>query len=114
MYERESEIVEVELPDGEVLLAEVEVLGGDVGLLDRFKLDRFAAAAQLGEVARQAVLKAVPTRPDRLGVQVGMKLVVKGGVLAGVVAETSGEASLTLTMEWDLGSDTDATGADGA
>jgi hypothetical protein len=36
-----------------------------------------------------------------------MKLVVKGGVLAGVVAETSGEASLTLKMEWDL-----ATGAD--
>ncbi|MCW2637755.1 MAG: hypothetical protein JWP76_61 [Dactylosporangium sp.] len=49
MYERESEIVEVELPDGAVLLAEVEVLDGDVALLDRFKLDRFAAAARLGD-----------------------------------------------------------------
>jgi hypothetical protein len=113
MYERESEIVEVELPDGAVLLAEVEVLDGDVALLDRFKLDRFAAAARLGDWARQAVLKAVPKRPDRL-VQVVMKLVVKGGVLAGVVAETSGEASLNLTMEWDLVSGTDATDNDGA
>jgi hypothetical protein len=104
----------VELPDGAVLLAEVEVLDGDVALLDRFKLDRFAAAARLGDWARQAVLKAVPKRPDRLGVQVVMKLVVKGGVLAGVVAETSGEASLNLTMEWDLVSGTDATDNDGA
>jgi hypothetical protein len=96
------------MSDGTVLLAEVEILDGDVALLDRFKLDRYAAAARLGDWARQAVLKAVPQRPDRLTVQVGMKLVVKGGVLAGVIAETSGEASLTLAMEWDLKSASDA------
>jgi hypothetical protein len=107
MYERDSEIVEVELPDGEVLLAEVEVLDGDVAMLDRFKLDRLAAAARLGNVAREAVLKAVPRRPDRLTVEIGMKLVVKAGVLASVIADASSEASLTVKMEWNLASEPD-------
>ena len=103
MNERESELVEIELPSGEIVLAEVHVLGGDVGFTDRLKLDRVGAtAAQIGLWAHDAAMKALPRRPDRFGVQVGMKLAVRGGALTAVIADVTGEGSLVVTMEWDL------------
>lgn len=99
---RNRTIVELELPDGEVVLAEVAAVGGDVGAFDRFNLDQArVAVARIGAWAKQSMLTALPEPPDRFGVEVGVKLVVKSGALLGVLAETSGEASLTFTMEWD-------------
>lgn len=103
MRERESEIIEIELSDGATMLAEVEILDGDVALTDRMKLDEIGpAAAKLGTWAKDAALKAMPQWPDRFGVQIGVKLAVKGGVLTSIIADVSGEASLVVTMEWDV------------
>ncbi len=100
MYE--TEIVEVELPDGEIVLAEVEVADGDVSALDRFKLDEIGpAAARIGVSVKDGVLRSLPRKPDRLGISFGLKLAVKSGKLASVLAEASTEASVTITMEWD-------------
>lgn len=97
-----SEIVEIELPDGETVLAQVTVLDPDVGAFDRFRLDEArSAVARIGAWAHQVVTESLPEPPDRLGVQIGLKLAVKSGVLTSVVAEASGEASVTVTMEWD-------------
>jgi hypothetical protein len=103
MREQSSELVQIELPDGQVVLAEVETYDGDVGFSDRFKLDQVgAAAAKVGMWAHDSALKAIPKRPDRIGVQIGMKLAVKGGALTSVIANMSGEGSVVVTMEWDL------------
>jgi hypothetical protein len=97
-----TRIVEVQLPDGDIMLAEVVVRGGDVGALDRFPLDQArATAARIAQWAKDTVLAALPERPDRFGVQVGLNLVVKSGVLTSVLASASTEASITISMEWD-------------
>jgi hypothetical protein len=98
----ETTVVEVQLPDGEVILAEVAVRGGDVGMLDRFKLDTAkATAVRVGQWAKETVLAGLPDKPDRFGIQVGINLVVRAGVLASVLASAATEASITISMEWD-------------
>jgi hypothetical protein len=96
-------IVEVQLPDGETVLAEVAVRGGDVGALDHFlRLDQArATAVRIAQWAKDSVLAALPERPDRFGVQVGLNLMVRSGVLVSVLAAASTEASITISMEWD-------------
>lgn len=97
-----KEIVEIELNGGEVILAEVSLLDSDIGALDKFKLDEARSAiAKVGNWAVQTIRSSVPDTPDRFGVQIGLKLAVKSGVLTSVLAEASGEASITVTMEWD-------------
>jgi hypothetical protein len=97
-----SEYVEVELPSGEVLLAEVSAIGpADVSARERFRLDE--ARVVIGEVARWAVdsvLAGLPDPPDKVGVEFGVKLAVKSGKLMSVLAEAGGEASLTVKLEW--------------
>jgi hypothetical protein len=96
------EIVEVELPDGEVVLAEVAVIDDDIGALDRFKLDEArSAVAKIGGWARDALREALAEPPDRFGVEIGLKLAIKSGALVSVLAEASTEASIVIKMEWD-------------
>jgi hypothetical protein len=99
------EIVEVELSDGEVILAEVTVAGGDVAVLDRLKL---AGAKTLirsvGRWAKESIHEGLPGAPQRFGVEFGVKLALKSGQLASVLAEVAGEATLTVKMEWEPGS----------
>ena len=103
MRERRSELVEVELPDGQVVLAEVDAFDGDVAFADRFKLDQLGAtAAKIGAWARDNAMSAMPRPPDRLGIQIGMKLAMKNGILTSVLASVSGEGSVVVTMEWDV------------
>ncbi|WP_162907741.1 CU044_2847 family protein [Allorhizocola rhizosphaerae] len=102
-----KEIVEVELPDGEVILAEVAMVDSDVGAFDRFRLDEARSAiSKVGGWALQTVRSSLPEAPDRFGVEIGLKLAVKSGVLTSVLAEASGEASITVKMEWDRKADT--------
>lgn len=97
-----KEIVEVELDDGESILAEVTIVDSDIGALDRFKLDEARTAiTKIGNWAAGTIRSRLEDKPDRFGVQIGLKLAVKSGVLTSVLAEASGEASITITMEWD-------------
>jgi hypothetical protein len=98
-----SEVVEVELPDGAVVLARVAIRDGDVAALDRFKLDALAAnAARVGLWAKESVLSILPAKPARLGVELGLDLTVQSGAVIGIIASASSQASLSITMEWDL------------
>jgi hypothetical protein len=97
------ELVEIELPDGEVMLAEVKVLDADVGSLDRFALNEVtASAARIGDFVYQTMRKSMPRSPDRIAVQIGLKLAVKSGALTSILAEASSEASVTVQLEWDV------------
>ncbi|MEU4212371.1 CU044_2847 family protein [Streptomyces sp. NPDC026206] len=53
---------------------------------------REAAHAVLGKVAD------LPRQPDRITLELGLKLSAEAGVF---LAKTAGEGSLTLTLEWD-------------
>lgn len=97
-----TELIEIQMPDGGTVLAEVEVLGADVGALPRFDLSQVSAsAARIGEYLRDALTRSMSDEPDRLGVEIGLKLAVKSGALVSVLAEAAGEASVTVHMEWD-------------
>lgn len=97
------ELVEIELPDGEIMLAEVKVLDADVGALDRFALTEMTtSAARIGEFVYETIRTSMPRSPDRIAVQIGLKLAVKSGALTSILAEASGEASVMVQLEWDV------------
>jgi molybdopterin-binding protein len=99
-----SEIVDVDLGDGNVIPAEVTVKGGDVGALDVLKLTRGKdLIASVGRWAKDNVHTNLPGAPQRFGVEFGVKLTAKSGALISVLAEVAGEATMTVKMEWDLG-----------
>lgn len=95
--------MEVELPDGGTILAEVELPPGDAGLLDeRFRLD--AARDMVARVASWAVTTVrehAPAKPDTFEVEFGMKLAVESGKVVAVLGRASGEASLAVRMSWN-------------
>jgi hypothetical protein len=101
---RPARTVEVELPDGEVVLARVAVAdaGGDAGFVDRLKLDDAGrSVVRLGEWALRSVRDSLPDKPDRIDLEFGVTLAVKSGKLTSVLAEASGEASFVVKLGWD-------------
>ncbi len=103
MVSGRSDLVEVELDSGEVVLAEVLSAGGsdvaDTGLL-RLSQAR-QALSEVGRWALESVRESLPEPPDRIDVEFGVKLAVKTGRLVAVIAEAGGEASITVRMGWD-------------
>ncbi|WP_018353357.1 CU044_2847 family protein [Longispora albida] len=101
--QQRSRIVDIELPDGEVIAAEVVLAGagGDAGALDRLKLDETRAAiGRIGRWVVEEVRAALPDKPTTLGVEFGLKFGMKSGKLTSVLAEASGEASVVIRLEW--------------
>jgi len=100
---RRTQMVEIELSDGEVINAEISTpAGGDVA----WSRQRYQAAsfnADLSRIGRWLVGElraAFPNPPERVGVEFGLKLGVKSGPLVAVLAEASGEASVVVRLEW--------------
>jgi hypothetical protein len=97
------EIVEVELPDGSTFDAEVAVSRmADVAAWDRFRVDQLKDSVEkVTAWVWESVREALPDQPDKVGVQFGLKLAVKSGKLTSVLAEAGGEASVTISLEWN-------------
>ncbi|MBB5868621.1 hypothetical protein F4553_002000 [Allocatelliglobosispora scoriae] len=102
-----SEIVEVELPDGTRILAEVTVPAqSDVGARPRL----FHAEALGGQISSVSswilshVREGLPDRPSQISVEFGLKLGVKSGQLVSILAEGTGEASVVVKLDWPLAS----------
>lgn len=115
----QTEIIEIAMPDGAVINAEVSVSDSitDVGARGRLNLDEAKesitsfvhwAVSGLGlsagdGVARPAELESV--RPGmtlgRVGLEFGLKLAVKGGTLISVIAAVGGEATAVVRLEWE-------------
>ena len=101
-----AEIVEVQLSDGETILVEIATTSGDVRVLDHLDLnDAKKSVGRIASWARDSVLRAMPNPPTQLEVEFGIKLAVKSGTLASVLAQASGEATLVVKMKWDRSSD---------
>jgi hypothetical protein len=102
--DRRVEVVEVELPDGGVIFAEVEVPpGGDAiwGQNRRFSLEAVRAnVVGIGSWVLDTVRGGLPETPDKVGVEFGLKLTAKTGPLVAALAEAGGEASVVVKLEW--------------
>jgi hypothetical protein len=95
--------VEAELPGGGVIRVRVaeEAPGGigSVGLGERLRIDD--ALAQIGEVASLVRRKLDPSMPTRARVEFGVSFSAEGGKLTSLLFEGKGEASLTVSLEWE-------------
>ncbi|MEU4443197.1 CU044_2847 family protein [Actinosynnema sp. NPDC050801] len=100
-------IIEIQVTDGDgndgTILAEVAMDSGpaDVSVRRFLRLDD--ARATITETARWvigAVRSGLPEKPDKIGVDFGVKLAVKSGKLTSVLAEANGEAAITVRLEW--------------
>ena len=121
-----TEIIEVVLPDGSLVNAEVAIDGSitDVGAQPRLTLKDAKesvasfvrwAVGSLGLPAEGTEGDAVPDVPgvmppppgmalSRVGLEFGLKLAVKTGTLTSVIAAASGEATAVVRLEWERGS----------
>ena len=100
---RRTQLVEIELSNGEVINAEISVpAGGDVARSrQRYQVGAFNAdLSRIGRWLIGELREAFPDPPERVGVEFGLKLGAKSGALLGVLAEASGEASVLVRLEW--------------
>ena len=99
---RESRDVEVELPNGVVAYVRARQLGGGaekVSWPDRFHFDGVSGALEgIAEAIQSGVAKV---NPSKVSVELGLELGIKSGKLVGLIVDGEGQASLTITLEWD-------------
>lgn len=99
--------VEVTLPGGatvRVRLADDEADG--IRSVGRdAKLDLGEALAQVGEVAAMIRRKLEPLAPTKATVEFGVSFSVQSGRLTSLVFEGKGDASLTVSLEWQREAD---------
>jgi hypothetical protein len=115
----QTEIIEIAMPDGAVINAEVSVSDSitDVGVLGRLNLGEAKesitsfvhwavnglglsigdgiAGPQEGELAPPGM------RLGRVGLEFGLKLAVKTGTVTSVIAAVGGEATAVVRLEWE-------------
>jgi hypothetical protein len=102
-----TEIIELELPNGAVVLAHVRLVDGaaaKVGRAGRLRFDDVADAVEgVATAINSAVAKAAP---DKVSVTLGFELAVKSGALTALLVAGDAKASLALTLEWERDSAT--------
>lgn len=114
-----TEIVEVKMPDGTVINAEVVVSDSiaDVAAGRQFKLDdaKDSIASFVRWVVGTVGIPAEDGAPEpaaepvsppgmklsRMELEFGLNLTVKTGVLASAIAAVGGEASAVVRLEWE-------------
>jgi hypothetical protein len=97
------DVVEVELPNGAIVLARTAVVDGGgaekVGWGDRFTFDDVSKAIEgVTDAVREALAKAAP---DKVSVTLGFELAVKAGKLTALLVGGDAKASVAVTLEWD-------------
>jgi hypothetical protein len=98
----EGSVIEVELPNGQLMLAQVQPIGRagpqDIGLEQLVSLDAITHTLQGVAVTVLGALEQV--KPSRATVEFGLALTVKGGKLMSLLVASEGDASLKVTLEW--------------
>jgi hypothetical protein len=97
-----SQLVQLEMPDGQIIWATVDEDEGpsDSGIGDRIveKLHGFQDSLQI--VASNVRSAVATARPDEVSVEFGLELAVgKDGVMAALVGG-SGKAAFKVTLSW--------------
>jgi hypothetical protein len=98
----ETEIVEVQLPNGAIALMRAKRLDGDGAIKTAFGgsfdfADVAATLEGLADAIKAALAKAAP---DDVTIELALELAVKSGRLTGLVVEGEGKGSLAVTLRW--------------
>ncbi len=98
-----SRLLQVELPNGQVIWARVATEGpADVGTSDVVRKLRLDDLRETVAGVTHSVAKAIENlRPDQVSLEFGIELAVKTGKLTSVLAEGSATGNLKLTMSWN-------------
>lgn len=123
---KRSEIVEVEMPDGTVINAEVVVSDSITDVAARHKLKLDEAKDSIASFVRWAVGSLgvpddmdddgpapgpVPPRGMKLskvGLEFGLALSVKSGAVTSAIVSAGGQASAVVKVEWERSGSTDS------
>jgi len=116
----DTEIVEVTLDDGASLLVRAALIGGplddddqgpsDVGLREIMSFRHVAASVR--GITRELHEALEAARPDRVTVELGFDLAVKGSQVLALIADAGTHASVMVRLEWDHGTGVPAIEAD--
>ncbi|MCP2322259.1 hypothetical protein HDA40_000766 [Hamadaea flava] len=103
MGDQSVRTVEIELPSGRTIKAEVAMAsGGDAGHGPRFRLDDVREQiSAVAEFFADSVRATMPDPPRRYGVEFGIKLAVENSGLSSVLARVGAEATAVVRLEWE-------------
>jgi NTP-dependent ternary system trypsin peptidase co-occuring protein len=99
----DSEIVEIALPEGRTMLAQIRRQGGgpvDVGLASRV-IDWSELTDAIKAVGGDLWQALEQVAPHRAWVEFGLTLGVKSGKVAAMLVEGDAQASLRVRLEWN-------------
>jgi hypothetical protein len=111
-----AEVIEVEMPDGTIALAEVlmadtvtdaRTVGGlPLSAADKtvrafvgWAMNAIATASADDGAVRDAAVAGL--RLQRIGLEFGLKLAVRSGAVTSVIAQAGGEATAVIRLEWE-------------
>lgn len=113
--ETDQDVREVELGDGQTILARVGVVGPgapdadgfeDVGTADRLRAGATRVNEVIAAVGSAVVAAASAARPDEISATFGIELAAKPGkAVAAVLADGEAKASISVTLTWHPGGD---------
>ncbi|MGC5021409.1 CU044_2847 family protein [Micromonospora sp. DT47] len=99
-----GDLVEVALPDGEILYVEIEVpVEGDIAWRGQ-KVAWCDLQEQVARVSKwviESVRAGLPDTPKRVGVEFGLKITGETGTLVGALAKAGAESSIVVRLEWE-------------
>jgi hypothetical protein len=104
----DTQVVELELPDGGIVLVRAEQLedetgGGPSNIGPREALSFDAVSSTLRGVAANVHEAVKAVKPDVASVEFGFELAVKGGRVLCLLTDGSAKATLNVRMEWRKG-----------
>jgi len=94
----QSVIIPVVLEDGSVINVEATPIGEqDIALPTLSFKDIKSSIAKISQELAETIQRV---KPDKASVKFGLEVVVKEGVLTGLLTKGSGKANLEITLEW--------------
>jgi hypothetical protein len=100
-----TEVVEIDLPNGATVLAEVEQVEVEAESAEKTGATPKLSFSDVGETLQgvaQVIHNALDTvKPERTTVELGFTLSATPGKLTGFLVEGEGKASLMVRLEWE-------------
>jgi hypothetical protein len=89
--------------DGTTILAEIVSRGGEQEIAGG-KIPSFSGAAEaISKIAKEMAAAIKSAAPSKATVEFGCELSLESGHLTTLIVNSSGSASLKITLEWDQG-----------
>ncbi|MEK6257599.1 MAG: CU044_2847 family protein [Planctomycetota bacterium] len=95
----QQQVIPVRLDDGRVILASVEMLGGEENVAAS-TLSFDGAVSAIEGIAKQLSRVFDSVKPQKATVEFGVSLSVESGKLTALLVGAKGDASLKIALQW--------------